>query len=78
LQAPTVGDGSEANGSAAEAAPVVGAGVVLPPLLIESPPAIVIADAETVDPPFTVKASLLVEFTAIAQPFNATVAPLVA
>jgi hypothetical protein len=47
-------------------------------LLIESPPATVIADAVTVDPPFTVKASLLVESTAIAQPLNATVAPLVA
>jgi hypothetical protein len=78
LQAPTVGDGNEANGSVVGAAPVVGAGVALPPPLITSPPTIEIADAVTVDAPDTVTASLLLESTAIPQPFNATVAPLVA
>ena len=51
---------------------------MLPPLVMEAPPVIEIADAVTVDAPFTVAASLLEESIVSPQPLSATVEPLVA
>jgi hypothetical protein len=51
---------------------------MLDPPLITSPPATVIADAVTLDPPDTVRASAFVDATAKPQPLKVTVDPLVA
>src|ERR1035441_3220760 len=74
--APGVGDGRFLNGSAAEAAPVLGATLVLPPLSFLKPPTTSMTGAVTVAPPVTYMADpALLESTYTPQP-TVTEAPL--